>query len=123
MSFCTDVVRMGIATLAELAVPDTVASVPSTPQAAFGVSTYPNPFNAATRVTFALGSESLVRAGIYDVGGRLVKSLYQGSLPAGRHGLSWTGEDALGARVSAGIYFARVETLAGGTSAKLIVLR
>ena len=123
MSFCTDVVRMGIATLAELAEPDTVASVPWTPVVASGVSAYPNPFNAVTRVAFALSSKSLVKAGIYDVEGRMVKNLYQGSLAAGRHELAWGGQDALGTRVSPGIYFARIETLAGGTSAKLIVLR
>jgi len=123
MSFCANVVRMGVATLAELAQPDTLASVPWTPAVASGVSAYPNPFNASTRVAFALDAKSLVKAGIYDVEGRLVKSLYRGSLPAGPSELVWGGRDALGTTVSPGIYFAKIETLAGAASAKLIVLR
>jgi photosystem II stability/assembly factor-like uncharacterized protein len=43
MSFCTDVVKMGIATLAELAVVDTVASVPVAVSVPFAVSASPNP--------------------------------------------------------------------------------
>jgi len=96
MSFCTDVIKMGVATLAELAVPDTVASVPGTPVAAAGLSARPNPFTASTRVAFALSSESLVKAGIYDIEGRLVTSLFEGSLPAGRGEMAWRGDDAPG---------------------------
>lgn len=123
MSFCSDVIRMGIATLAELALPDVAAVVPSNPQAIFAVAGRPNPFERSTQVTFALGSQSLVKAGIYDVAGRRVKSLYQATLGAGRHAFAWAGDDDAGAAVSPGIYFAKVETLTGVASAKLILLR
>jgi photosystem II stability/assembly factor-like uncharacterized protein len=123
MSFCSDVIRMGIATLAELAVPDIDAGVPSIAQPVFAVASWPNPFRVSTRVSFALGSQSLVIAGICGVEGRRVKSLYEGPLPAGRHALHWAGDDDAGAKVSPGVYFVRVQTIAGEGSVKLIVLR
>lgn len=123
MSFCSDVVRMGIATLAELAVPDVGAGVPSTPQPVFVVAGRPNPFRGSTQVCFALGSQSLVKAGIYDVEGRRVRSLYKGPLPGGGHALDWAGDDDSGVKMSPGIYFAKVETIDGKASTKLIVLR
>jgi hypothetical protein len=121
--FCTDVIKMGVAALAELAGPDTVASVPGIPVIGSAVSAFPNPFGASTRVAFVLGSASSAKVGIFDVRGRMVKGLHRGPLEAGRHELAWGGEDAVGKRVSPGIYFAKVETPAGAASAKLIVLR
>jgi photosystem II stability/assembly factor-like uncharacterized protein len=123
MPFCTNVVRMGIATLAELAELDTVASVVGKPVVPVAVSAYPNPFGAATKVSFALGSKSMVKACVYDIEGKVVRTLYEGSLPAGRHEIAWLADDSKGARVAPGIYFARIDTIAGKTSAKVIVLR
>jgi photosystem II stability/assembly factor-like uncharacterized protein len=123
MSFCTDVVKMGIATAAELAELDTVASVPATPAAPLAVSASPNPLVAGTRIAFALSSQSGVTARIYDVRGREVRTLFSGSLPAGAHQVTWQGDSADGARVSPGVYFATVATAAGERSAKIMVLR
>lgn len=123
MSFCGEVIRMGVATLAELAVPDVDAAVPAIAQPVFAVAGRPNPFRGSTQVSFALGSQSIVRAGVYDVEGRLVKSLYEGPLPAGRHAHDWVGDDDGGVRVSPGVYFVKVETDAGRGSVKLILLR
>jgi len=110
MSFCTDVVKMGIAALAELAVVDTVASVPAPVSVPFAVSASPNPSSASAGISFALGSPGDITARIYDVQGREVKTLFEGSLPAGRHEITWQGDDRDGSRASAGVYFATVET-------------
>jgi hypothetical protein len=123
MPFCTDVVRMGIAALAELAEFDTTAGVPAVPSVPFAVSAYPNPLNSATTITFALGSPGVVRACVYDVAGKVVKTLHAGSLPEGRNQLTWQSDDAKGARVAPGIYFARIDTVAGKASAKVMVIR
>jgi photosystem II stability/assembly factor-like uncharacterized protein len=123
MSFCTDVVKMGIATAAELAELDTVASVPALPAMPFAVSAFPNPLVAGTSVGFALSSRSAVTARIYDVQGREVRTLYSGTLPAGAHQIAWQGDSRNGARVAPGVYFATVATAAGERSAKIMVLR
>ncbi|HVP58616.1 MAG TPA: M20/M25/M40 family metallo-hydrolase, partial [bacterium] len=66
MPFCTDVVKMGVAAVAELAEPDTVASVPWTPAEASRLAAWPNPFDGTTRVSFATAATGMVTAGIYD---------------------------------------------------------
>ena len=73
----------------------------------------PNPFASRTGVEFALAKEENVEAGVFDVAGRQVRSLYSGRLPAGPHRLEWDGWDMTGCRCQSGIYFIRVER--GGT--------
>ena len=45
---------------------------------------------------------------IYDVTGRMVTSLYSGSVPAGVKCITWNGRDRMGRAVASGAYFARV---------------
>jgi len=73
----------------------------------------PNPFASRTGVEFALAKEENVEAGVFDVAGRQVRSLYSGRLSAGPHRLEWDGWDMTGCRCQSGIYFIRVER--GGT--------
>ncbi len=46
---------------------------------------YPNPFNPATVIPFDLGREAQVRLRVFDLRGRVVATLLDGVLPAGRH--------------------------------------
>jgi len=69
---------------------------------------YPNPFSTATVYNYrVVGASSAVEVGVYNVAGRLVKSLVQSTLPAGRHTATWNGLDEGGARVPSGVYFVR----------------
>jgi flagellar hook assembly protein FlgD len=56
-----------------------------------------------------------VAAEIFDAGGRLVKSLKRGFLPAGKHTLRWEGDTDAGTNAASGVYFVRVT--AGGKTA------
>ena len=47
---------------------------------------------------------------VYDVSGRRVAELLQGTLEAGWREVSWTGLDSKGRHVAAGVYFVRVES-------------
>jgi hypothetical protein len=84
-------------------------AVPSLPQVFRLYQNSPNPFNPSTTIRFDLPSAGPVRLAIYDVGGRLVRHLAQGQLPAGTHTVVWDGRDSAGRGVSSGAYFARVE--------------
>jgi len=69
----------------------------------------PNPFAASMSYAYEIsGSDQPVDIGVYNVAGRLVKSLVKTTQPAGRHTASWTGTDENGSRVAAGVYFVRV---------------
>ena len=67
----------------------------------------PNPFAGSSRLDFALATPGVVSFSIYDVSGRLVRTLVDGVMPAGYHTLDWDGRSGTGGRVSAGVYFAR----------------
>lgn len=68
----------------------------------------PNPFGGMARIGFALPRASDVRLDVFDAGGRLVRTLLDGALPAGKHEAMWTGADQSGHRVDAGVYFYRL---------------
>ncbi len=68
----------------------------------------PNPFNPATDIKFSLPKDSAVRLEIYDLSGRLVRSLHSGVLRAGLHSVHWSGSDNQGQVVASGKFFARL---------------
>ncbi|MFH1502343.1 MAG: S8 family serine peptidase [Candidatus Eisenbacteria bacterium] len=71
------------------------------------VWSHPNPFTHASRVSFAVPSPSRVTLKLYDVAGRLVRTLVDENMPAGSFGVSWDGTDAGGRRVASGVYLVR----------------
>jgi hypothetical protein len=69
----------------------------------------PNPFNPSTTVRFDLARAAEVNMAIYDVRGRLVKSLASGQhFAAGRHQMQWNGTDDAGGAVASGTYILRL---------------
>jgi hypothetical protein len=54
------------------------------------LASYPNPFNAATRVTFELPQAGLVDVTVYDITGRVISTLLHGQRPAGAGEVTWT---------------------------------
>ncbi len=69
---------------------------------------YPNPFNPTTTISFdvpgAQGRELPVHLSVYDIRGRLVKTLVDTKLTPGSHRIVWDGRNDDGDRVSSGVY-------------------
>ncbi len=102
----------------------TAAGEPAIDRATFELSgAEPNPFGAATRVTFALGEERPVRLLVVDVTGRVVKTLLDGDAPSGRTTLTWNGRDDRGADAASGIYFFRLVSGGESRTTKGVLLR
>jgi hypothetical protein len=79
------------------------------------LSAAPNPFNPRTELRFVTVTPGTVSLSLFDSRGRCVRTLLAGAgLPAGPHAARWDGTDARGARVSSGVYFARI--VAGGAT-------
>jgi hypothetical protein len=73
------------------------------------VSAYPNPFNPMTTLAFDLPEAATVDLMIYDMKGRLVRSLVvHEAREAGRNEVVWRGRDDGGRVVVAGVYFYRL---------------
>lgn len=81
----------------------------------------PNPFAGRATVTLAVprAGEALVR--VYDVQGKVVRTLHEGRLEAGERALEWDGRDAAGADAAPGLYF--VAAQAGGETARAKLTR
>lgn len=66
---------------------------------------FPNPFNSTTTISFTLNRSYLVALKIYDLSGKLVKTLlYENKMP-GRYEVIWNGKETHGRMVSTGIYY------------------
>lgn len=84
----------------------------------------PNPFNPRTTVRYQLGTKSHVTLGIFDVTGRLVRTLVDKAQVAGEYTIAWDGSTDAGEAVSSGVYWARMNTADGfEASTKMVVLK
>jgi flagellar hook assembly protein FlgD len=84
---------------------------------------FPNPFNPVTTVMFSLPEKGEVDLGVYDVSGRLVKTLYQGVMDQGKHKATWDGTNTAGRAVSSGVYFCKLFTKDNVAETKMVILK
>jgi carboxypeptidase T len=89
---------------------------------------YPNPFNPSTTLQFTVGAVAApegrtapVSLRLYDVSGRVVASLREGRLAAGRYSATWDGRAAGGKPAASGLYFAELR-LSGKVFVRKMVL-
>jgi histidinol-phosphate aminotransferase len=83
-------------------------SLPSMPEMTDMFQAYPNPFNSSTTIRIFLPQTQNTKLEIFDINGRLVKRLVDGSLGAGEHGFTWHGTNESGRSVTSGLYFYRL---------------
>lgn len=70
---------------------------------------YPNPFNPTTTIDYEVTVASRVELGIYDVSGRLVRTLVNRAAEPGNYTVDWDGRDNAGATRVSGVYFYRLK--------------
>jgi hypothetical protein len=83
----------------------------------------PNPFEVSTLVAFSVPEESHVMLDVYDIGGRRVRTLVDGVVPAGPSRSAWDGTDDDCRPLPPGIYFCRLRTGDRTLTAKLVLMR
>lgn len=82
-----------------------------------------NPTGADARLSYSVPEAGRVQLKVYDVAGRLVKTLVDREVAAGVHGVAWGGNDSTGAPAASGVYFCRLSTERGTASRRLVLLR
>jgi hypothetical protein len=83
----------------------------------------PNPFAAATRLTYTLPERGHARLAVFDVSGREVRVLTDEIQESGRYETAWDGRTEGGRSVPGGVYFARLEFDGRMEARKVIVAR
>jgi len=84
---------------------------------------YPNPFNPETNIPFTLNKTQNIKLEVYDISGRLVKSLLNTTLAAGRHTVSWKALDSHNQTVSSGVYFIKLTGQSAVQTKRIILLK
>ena len=88
---------------------------------------HPNPFNPVVILPFALPETGMVDFAIYDVRGRLVKSLITGIRTGGMYvgdsAVTWDGQSDDNRQMPSGVYFAKLESAGESSTAKVVLLR
>lgn len=84
----------------------------------------PNPFSQETSIVYYLPRDSHIELSIYNVAGRLVRTLHCGMQQKGPQRSLWNGRDDRGTRMTSGIYFYRLESTDGAVKTrKLLILK
>jgi len=83
----------------------------------------PNPFSASASFTYSLATAGQASLEIYDVSGRIVRTLTSGEHEAGTHSVEWLGDDHTGTAVPNGIYVGRLTSADGTLTTTCILLR
>jgi len=85
----------------------------------------PNPFNPSTTINYSVpeGASVIVSLKVYDIRGRLVRTLADGSREPGTHTVLWDGTDESGQQASSGIYIYRLRAGDFVQTRKMVLLK
>ncbi len=67
-------------------------------------SNYPNPFNPGTAIQYSLNRAGRVWLGVYDLQGRLLRTLAEGEAQPGAYTINWDGKDTQGNAAASSTY-------------------
>ncbi|MCC7431020.1 choice-of-anchor J domain-containing protein [bacterium] len=93
------------------------------PSVYFLSQNHPNPFNPTTEILFSLPTTESVLLKVFDVKGRLVKTLVDGKISAGNSKVFWNGTNENGKQVSSGIYFYKLKSENFSETKKMVLLK
>ena len=84
---------------------------------------YPNPFNPVTSLRYDLPNDGLVNITIYDMMGRIVKTLVNSSQTAGFKSVQWNATNDRDEPVSAGLYLYTIQAGEFRQTKKMVLLK
>jgi flagellar hook assembly protein FlgD len=84
---------------------------------------YPNPFNPTTTIGYTMVTDGFAEIAIYDVRGKLVRTLFSGNATAGFKEVVWDGRDDSGGRVASGVYFYQLRAGSVVETKKMVMVK
>jgi hypothetical protein len=104
--------------------PSSPSAISETPSSAYSLSqNYPNPFNPVTEISFQIPTDGAVSLEVYDVSGRLVRTLVNGHRTSGPYTERWDGKDDNGRSVATGVYFYRMKAGSFNQTRRMVLLK
>ena len=79
---------------------------------------YPNPFNSTTRIGYQLPVASKISIRVFDISGREIAALVEGTQPAGRHSAIWDASS-----VATGVFFVKMECAEFSSVRKVVLVK
>lgn len=83
----------------------------------------PNPFNPITSIRFVVPEKSNVKLRIYDVSGKLIRTLMDGEMGPDFYETFWDGTDEGGRKLSSGVYFCRLTAGSSTITKKMVLIK
>lgn len=87
----------------------------------FSMALVENPIRSGATIRYSLAEAGEVSIQLYDLSGRLVRTLERGQHQAGQRTVSWNVRDEGGMRVRSGMYFVRLQFGAQAITKKIVV--
>ncbi len=84
---------------------------------------YPNPFNPSTTIQYKINKPGFVQLKIYDINGKLIKTLVKKGQNSGVYKVVWDAKNDMGINVSTGLYFYRLSFNKKVVSKKMLLIR
>ena len=109
----SDIVEAAVLSIDEEVVPDSYALYQN----------YPNPFNPVTTIRYDLPERAFVSIRIFDIKGRIVRTLVQGTHDPGRRVVVWDATNQNGEDVSAGMYMYMIQAGKFSQVRKMLLLK
>jgi hypothetical protein len=85
----------------------------------------PNPFNPATTISYSVPEGRIVKVliNVYDLRGKLVRSMVNQERGAGIYNVFWDGTDEAGRKMPSGVYLYRMNASEFTQTRKMVVLK
>ena len=93
------------------------------PVSGLDLTVLPNPFTESAALSFRTGLSGHVSVQVFDLSGRLVRSLAGTEMAAGEHSIGWDGRDDSDGVLPSGVYICRVIAAEGTASKSVCLLR
>jgi len=84
---------------------------------------HPNPFNPTTTISFSLPERNKATLSVFNLEGKLVKTLVNGVLEAGQNQIAWDGTNSSGNQVASGVYFYSLKAGNSTLTKKMVLLK
>ncbi|KAA0240570.1 MAG: T9SS C-terminal target domain-containing protein, partial [Chlorobiota bacterium] len=120
LTYFHNVSKLGIATIAALALENFVVSVPDDGilPSAFSITNYPNPFNSSTIIQYYLTDDDNISLNLYSSLGEKVSNIFTGFRKSGDHKIHLEGNS-----LSSGVYFIVLRTSKKNYTHKILLLK